>query len=162
VPPRTSVTLTMVITLVQLPQRVRCLPSGIIRAPSPACIVHGPTTHKPDNVCALHLGAGACALLGAPVLRPPGDNGIEHRAHPGYIGRIIHIDRALRRIEHAIERLAHARGTRRAPPRTKAPATPPTSPRAGSRFSSSRSPLLDATDASGVYPRRQSCNCEYA
>src|SRR5712692_5079651 len=60
-----------------------------------------------------------------PALWPPGDDGIEHRAHPGYIGRIIHIDRALRRIEHAIERLAHARGTHGTSPGAIVPADLP-------------------------------------
>src|SRR5262249_41795863 len=47
VPIITSVTLTLVITVVQLPQRVTCLPSGSIRWQSPACMAPCLTSHTP-------------------------------------------------------------------------------------------------------------------
>src|SRR5882762_122476 len=102
VPPRTSVTLTMVMLLVKLPQR-----RGVYRQASSG------RSDLPDNVCTMPPAQGRRLF---PALWSPGDDGIEHCAHPGDIGRIIHIDRTLCRIEHAVERLTHTRDARGASP----------------------------------------------
>jgi len=39
----------------------------------------------------------------SPPLAPPRDDRVQKRAHPGNIGRIIHVDRALHRTNQAVE-----------------------------------------------------------